>query len=219
MIKRLLLVLISLFLLVGCGDFLPKSNVKITIIDSGNQTEFSVSADSTVATALNAANFSLGPLDRVDPSLQTMISDNLSIRIFRVKEDFYIEESTLSFEHQTVKNESLPEGQTILIQAGTNGTQQTIYRILSEDGKEISRSFVSSEVQIPSKPEIVMIGVQSPYSIQSIDGIIAYISNSNAWIIEYWNSSSCGHDRRSGWTNFRNLARSSMVIVFTLCWN
>jgi hypothetical protein len=183
MIKRALIIMLSI-LLAGCGTLFPKSSINVTIIDSGKQVLQTVLLDSTVSNIINSANITLRPLDRVTPSLQTVALDNMVITIVRVKEDFYVEDSILTFEHQTVKNESLPEGQSILIQAGTNGTLQTIYRILYEDGTEVSRSFVSSDVLVPSKPEIVMIGVQTPYSIQPITGIIAYLSSSNAWIME-----------------------------------
>ena len=47
-----------------------------------------------------------------------------------------MEESVLPFEQQTVKNESLQEGQKVLIQSGVNGKVQTIYRVVYENGIE-----------------------------------------------------------------------------------
>ncbi len=134
--------------------------------------------------ALEQANIRLDPLDRLEPASSTFLTEDSTIKIIRVKEDFLIEQSIVPFEQQTVKNESLPEGQTVLIQAGANGTQQNTYRILYEDGVETSRSFVSSEIVLPAKPEIMMIGVQSPFTSQPIPGVIAYITSSNAWIME-----------------------------------
>lgn len=95
-----------------------------------------------------------------------------------------MEETTLPFESQTVKNESLAVGQTLLIQAGENGIQSNTYRVLSEDGIEKSRTIVKSEVTKSAQPEIIMVGIQSPFKPVSISGIIAYISSSNAWIME-----------------------------------
>ena len=126
----------------------------------------------------------LNALDKVDPSLNTIITTPITITIVRVTEEYEVEESVLPFEQQTVKNESLQEGQKVLIQSGVNGKTQTIYRVLYENGIEISRTFVSSETTVPAQPEIVMMGVQSPYSVQSINGILAYISSGNAWVME-----------------------------------
>ena len=64
-----------------------------------------------------------------------------------------------------------------------------------ENGVQVSRTFVSSETMV-SQPEIVMIGVQSPYSVQTINGLLAYISSGNAWVME----NNTGNRRRC---NFR----------------
>ena len=176
--------MISLFIFVGCDFSNQNKVINITIIEIGAETRAKVSVGVNVKQALEFAGITLNPLDKTEPSGTTILSENTTIRIIRVREEFLVEESILPFEQQTVKNESLPEGQSILIQAGTNGTLQTIYRILSEDGVESSRSFVNSEVTQPAKPEIVMLGVQSPYTSQSIPGVIAYITSSNAWVMD-----------------------------------
>ncbi len=134
--------------------------------------------------ALQYLNIQIDPLDRTDPSQLSLLSDGEIVKIIRLKEEFDITESVLPFEQQTVKNESITEGQTILIQSGVNGLQQTTYRIVFEDGIEVSRTIVKTEVVKPAKPEIVMIGVQSPFTAIPIEGVIAYISSSNAWIME-----------------------------------
>lgn len=137
----------------------------------------------SVKQAVESAGVILNPLDRTDPITTTLLSENTTITITRVSEDFEVEQSIVPFEQQTVKNESLPEGQSVLIQTGSNGIQQDTYRILYENGVETSRTFVSSEITQPAKPEIVMIGVQSPFTPQTFSGTIAYISSSNAWVM------------------------------------
>lgn len=133
---------------------------------------------------LNEQKIQLGPLDKVTPPLTTFLNGGELIVITRVSEEFSIVESVLAFEQQTIKNESLSEGQTVLIQPGVNGRMQSTYRIIHEDGMEVSRTIVKEEIIQPSKPEILMIGVQSPFSSIDIDGVIAYISSSNAWLMD-----------------------------------
>jgi len=60
-------------------------------------------------------------LDKVEPDLAEIVNDGETIKVTRVIENFIVEETTLPFESQTVKNESLAVGQTLLIQAGENG--------------------------------------------------------------------------------------------------
>lgn len=159
-------------------------NINVVIIDNTSQNQISVPSGSSVKQALETAGITMNALDKTDPISTTLLSENTTITITRVKEDFLIEQAIVPFEQQTIKNESLPEDQSLLIQAGANGIQQNTWRILYENGIETSRTFVSSEITQAAKPEIVMIGVQSPFTPQTISGLIAYISSSSAWVME-----------------------------------
>lgn len=183
--KRIVSITVLFVLLFsGCSLIDQKNEITISITDSGNTTTYNVPAGSTVGQALDYVHIPIDALDRTDPSQLSLLSDGATVKIVRVKEEFDITESVLPFEQQTVKNESIAEGQTILIQSGVNGLQQSTYRIVLEDGIEVSRTLVKTEVVKPAKPEIVMIGVQSPFTAVPINGMIAYISSSNAWIME-----------------------------------
>ncbi len=183
--KTFLILVIVVFSLVGCitnsGD---NQSIAVTILD-GNQTiPVNATFGATVDQVLKGQQITIGALDRVSPSLNTFLQDGDMITITRVSEEFSIVESVLPFEQQTIKNESLPEGQSVLIQSGVNGRLQTTYRIVFENGKEVSRILFKEEVVQEPKPEIIMIGVQSPFTAVSIDGVIAYLSSGNAWIME-----------------------------------
>jgi hypothetical protein len=182
--KFLFVSLSFLLLLAGCNLFNSGKELNVIIIDNGSQKQTTVPSGSSVKQALDVAGITLGSLDKTYPTSTTVLSQNASITITRIKEDFYVEQAVVPFEQQTVKNESLPEGQSVLIQAGANGIQQNTWRVHYENGKETSRSFVSSEITQPAKPEIMMIGVQSPFTPQTISGTIAYITSSNAWVME-----------------------------------
>lgn len=168
----------------GCDVLNAGKNINVVIIDNTSQSQISVPSGSSVKQVLETAGITMNALDKTDPISTTLLSENTTITITRVKEDFLIEQAIVPFEQQTIKNESLPEDQSLLIQAGANGIQQNTYRILYENGIETSRAFVSSEITQEAKPEIVMIGVQSPFTPQTISGLIAYIASSSAWVME-----------------------------------
>lgn len=168
----------------GCDVLTTGKNINVVIVDNASQKTISVPSGSSVKQTLDTAGIALNALDKTNPISTTLLSENTTITITRVTEEFSIEQAIVPFEQQTVKNESLPEGQSVLIQAGANGIQQNTWRILFENGTETSRTFVSSEITQAAKPEILMIGVQSPFTPQTISGTIAYISSSNAWIME-----------------------------------
>ena len=94
------------------------------------------------------------------------------------------EEIVIPYERQTVRNESLPEKQTILIQNGVNGLREITYRVILEDGIVTSRTEVRKIDTIIPRPEIIMVGVQTPFSPENFEGKIAYLTSGNAWLME-----------------------------------
>lgn len=150
----------------------------------GETRQVDVPGGSSVQQVLLAASIELDPLDRVDPPSYTTVTEGTAIRITRIKEQFEIEQIVIPFERQTVRNESLPEGEERLLQPGENGLQEITYRILSEAGEEVSRAPVKNTILKEPVPEIVMIGSQSARTPLQIDGLLAYLSNGNAWVVQ-----------------------------------
>lgn len=182
----LVMAAIILFAISGCTS--PTATVPATIhvqiIAAGETRQLEVPPGSSVQYALDAAKINLSELDRVDPPSFTILAEGSTIRVTRVREEFEIQESTVPFERQTVRNESLPEGQTVLIQAGSNGSQQTTYRILYENDLEVSRTVFKVATLVEAQPEILMVGVQAPFSPAPIPGRLVYLTGGNAWLME-----------------------------------
>lgn len=176
----------SILIPAGCSPALDaeQSLVETTILADGKNYTQKVSIGTTVQGALEKSGMVIAALDRVDPPSYTVIIEPTLIQITRVKEVFEIEEVTIPFERQTVRNESLPEGQTMLIQAGVNGVQQITYRRLFEDDVEVSRNVFKSLVIAEALPEIVMVGVQAPFTPVTIPGKLVYLTAGNAWLLE-----------------------------------
>jgi len=143
-----------------------------------------IRAGSTVAQAFQITGITIGNLDRTDPPLYTVLNNGDMVTLIRVQEKFETEEQIIPFERQVIRNESLPEGETRLVQAGANGKQELTWRIVIEDGTEISRSIVKSIVLEEAAPEIVMIGAQSSFAPLPIPGKIVYLAGGNAWVID-----------------------------------
>lgn len=179
-------VAVTLFFLVSCNISQPTAteSVSVTIVDVNNPIEAVVPFGSSVLDALQNAKIELGSLDRTDPPSFTLITEPLTITITRVREEFEQEEIVIPFERQTVKNENLPEGESLLVQPGENGIQQVTYRRLIENDVETSRSIFKVEIIKEAKPEILMIGIQSPFVPMEIPGKLAYLTAGNAWLIE-----------------------------------
>lgn len=183
--KKLLLILPLIILLAACNLPSAGSDSISVAINADNQTSnITLPKSGTVQQALDAAKIKLTNLDRVVPSAVTSVTEGMEIKVIRVTEEFEVVEAVLPFENQTVKNESLPTGQKVLIQPGVNGKTSTTYRVVKENGAVVSRAIVKTDTLEESKPEIIMMGVQSPFVSQPIKGRLAYITASNVWVME-----------------------------------
>jgi hypothetical protein len=182
---KLATVLTAFFLLTACrSPQMTANDISVIIHMDGDSQAVALPAGSTVTQALQSAGVTIGNLDKADPPLYTVLSDGDSVTLIRVEEKFETEEVVIPFERQVVRNESLPDGETRLVQAGVNGLQELTYRIVLEDGEETNRSTVKSVSLRESAPEIMMVGAQSSFAPLPIPRVIAYIAGGNAWTID-----------------------------------
>jgi Tol biopolymer transport system component len=181
----LLTVFLAVSLLAGCrSPQVTSADITVHITADGTTRSLTIPAGSTVTQALQSAGITVGNADRVEPPPYTVLGDGNSITLIRVKEIFETEEQIIPFERQIVRNESLPEGETRLVQAGVNGKEELTYRRVLENDVEISRAVVKSVTLQEAVPEIMMVGAQSSFAPLPIPGKLAYLAGGNAWIVD-----------------------------------
>ncbi len=181
----LVLLLTAAWLLSGCrAPQRAQDNIRVSVTADGQTLTVALPAGSTVQQALEAAGVQLSDLDRTEPPVYTLLNDGDAVRVVRVTENFTVQEEIIPFERQILRNEALPEGETRIIQAGENGRREVTYRQVLEDGEEVSNQPVKSVVVKTPVPEIVMVGVQTPFVQQPIPGRIAYLAGGNAWVMD-----------------------------------
>jgi hypothetical protein len=170
--------------LTGCRSPQFGGNVQVTIRADGTARQVEVPAGSTVTQALTASGVILSNLDKIEPPLYTILGAGDVITITRVVETFQTEDIEIPFERQIVRSESVPAGETRLLQPGENGSEELTYRILTEDGKETSRTIVKTVVLKEALAEIVMVGAQSAFAPLPISGKLAFLAGGNAWMMD-----------------------------------
>jgi Tol biopolymer transport system component len=156
--------------------------VNVTIQADGETWALTTSA-ATVAEALEEAQIHLSALDQVDPGEYLALEEGMMIVVTRVIERFESVEVELPFSQQIVRNEGLPQGERRLLQAGTNGTEEIVYRIEYRDGVETDRRIVRRTVLEPPADEIMMVGAQGTISPVVIQGTLGYISGGNGVVM------------------------------------
>ncbi|MEW6405438.1 MAG: G5 domain-containing protein [Chloroflexota bacterium] len=181
----LLAVSLTLLLLTeSCRSPQLGAQITINITADGATRQVSVQDGSTVSQALQEAGIAPGELDQSEPPFYAVLSEGDSITLKRVEEVFETEQVVIPFERQVVRNETLPEGQTRLVQAGVNGLEEVTYRRILEDGVEVSKTAVKTVVLNEALPEIVMVGAQASFTPLNIPGNLVYLAGGNAWVME-----------------------------------
>ena len=181
-----LTILLILLILSACSSTQTDAAnlLDISIQVDGQVIETTAEKGKTIDSIISAAGIAVSNLDIIEPAGYVVLTEPASINITRVREELLVEENTIPFVNQTVKNETLPEGQTLLIQPGKNGIQQVTTRVVYQDGIENSRNVIKIETIQAAEPEIIMVGVQTPFATLPIEGKIAYLTTGNAWIME-----------------------------------
>jgi uncharacterized protein YabE (DUF348 family) len=160
--------------------------IQVEIIADGQVNGAQVHPGSTVQEAIESQNITLNPLDRVDPPSYTVLSNETTIKITRVWEEFEIEQIEIPFEQKRLPTELLPEGveQFDPLQRGIPGSREITYRIVYEDGVEVSRSQIKSVIIQEPQPQIILFGTQPQYSPLDIPGRMIYLSQGNAIMLD-----------------------------------
>lgn len=185
--RRVLFLSMLLFILSGClAPRVSQSavNLAVTLTADGVTQTLNVPSGSKVQQVLESAKLSLGSLDKVDPPGYALVTEGLTVQVTRGREEFETRQAIIPFERQTVRNESLPLGETKLIQPGQNGQREVVYRSYYEDGELVNTSISRSTILEPALPEIIVLGAQAPFAPLSLPGKLVYLAGGNAWLMQ-----------------------------------
>lgn len=165
--------------LAACGS--PKAVSVVIVADGTERTLTTTSA--TVNEILYEAGISLGSLDRVSPPSWTQVTPGLRVVVVRVSEELATEKQPVPYSRKIIHDEALPTGESRLIQAGKEGVEEFTYRIVYEDGVEVSRAFIKRTTSTAPVDEILVVGAKGSLPPVEFVGTLAYISNGNAWMM------------------------------------
>jgi uncharacterized protein YabE (DUF348 family) len=104
----------------------------------------------------------LGPYDRVEPSILAYPSEGSTIKVVRVNQAVEKLHSRIGFKRQTEQDPKLELGIRKVSKPGVEGIRESSYRLLYEDGKVKSRTFLGSRTLRESSPEITLVGTNRP---------------------------------------------------------
>ena len=172
-----------LFLFVACEpSAIPTPTYDVTIHVDNVERKIET-AVRTVGGTLDEASVSLGPLDRVTPPEITAIFDGMMITVTRVVQHTELITSTIPYQREIVRDATVPEGVSRLLQSGREGIRARQYQVTVEDGKVVDRILISESVGETPQDEVRLLGTKPELQAVTISGTLAYLSNQDAWMI------------------------------------
>lgn len=115
-----------------------------------------------VGEVLDSLGVVVGGKDRVTPGVNNSLHDGMRIRVVRVEVRREEVEEPIPFPVEVRYSDEMYEGQETVIQEGRPGLRRSVYRVRLEDGKQVSRAVIESEVLDEPTPQIVVRGTRPP---------------------------------------------------------
>jgi len=100
----------------------------------------------TVENALKEAEILIGSKDRVEPTMSSMLQDEMQVNVIRVEEKLTSQNVPMEFTNEVKKIESLAKGLVNVVKKGQSGEKEVTIKTVYEDGKEVSKQIVSETV-------------------------------------------------------------------------
>lgn len=124
------------------NEIFVKRAVPVNIIADGKVTALKTYKN-TVGEALEISGIKLGPKDKLDDlTCDDRIMSGMEIHVVRVKEDQVKERIQIPFKTIIKENNSMDAGAERLVKQGKEGLREKVYKIVLENGKEVSRTLL-----------------------------------------------------------------------------
>jgi len=114
----------------------------------------------TVFDALAESSVTLSHLDKTEPALETRLSNKLEITVTRIKTEEVTNEEPIDFQEVKQNDNQVDWGEKKITQTGEEGIRETTYRIDYENGEEVKRTKLASNITKSPVNQIVKIGTR-----------------------------------------------------------
>lgn len=149
-------------------------SMPVTILADGRTIKTRTRTNS-VADVLAQEEVSLFGKDYTLPEVGTPIRDHLRVQVIRVQEEFYIEEEPIPFETVWQPDPDLEIDHRRQDQQGEDGVYKWRYRIVYENGQEVSRTLEKEWADREPTTEIIAYGTKIVVrEMETSEGVIRY---------------------------------------------
>ena len=139
----------------------PAVDVRLTV---GGKPRDVITNAEDVGLLLDDLGVEVGPEDIVEPRVQTPLQGGMEVQVIRVVRREIEEDAAIPYPTEIRKSSELMLGMTRVQQAGAPGMLRKIFEVRFEDGEEVQRRLLRSEVVRRPVPRIVIEGTRPPHT-------------------------------------------------------
>ena len=147
------------------------NRVKMVSVNDGGQLSVIGSYGGTVANILETLQISLDKNDRISHTLETEVYDGMEVTITRVRYETVEYEKSIPYETMQFESSALSNGEQQTLVAGSDGLMQVNAKIIYENGEEVGRSILDTQIITPAVNAITLYGVDRSVKEQEGRGI------------------------------------------------
>lgn len=130
------------------------------IINDGGKEKKVWTTGGTVKDLLQTNNITYKKVDKVKPAIKEDVTKETTIMIVHVEKTTETSVEKVAFETEKQKDSSLAKGEKQVISQGQEGTVIKKYEVTLENGEEVNRELVNTEIEEESKKHVVAIGTK-----------------------------------------------------------
>jgi uncharacterized protein YabE (DUF348 family) len=135
---------------------------KRVTIDAAGKKRTLTTTGATVGLALKAAGITPDTDDKVSLPVTTTLTNGAKVRFTRVDVTSTSKRSDVAYRTVEQKSATLARGKTQTKTAGRQGSRTTTYRVVSHDGKVVSRTVTKEVVNRKPVTRVVVLGTKAP---------------------------------------------------------
>jgi len=143
----------------GIGSKITINRAPVITIKDGKKVKEYRSWKLTVGELLSEKSIEIGADDKIDVDLSAEIFDGSKITITRVAITTVVETKAIDFQIQEKEDPNLDYGKK-RVEVGEKGEKKLTYRVVREDGEEVSRTLLNSEITKQPATQINYIGTK-----------------------------------------------------------
>ena len=132
------------------------------------------SSESNVGDMLKSENIILNSQDKVQPGLETALSEGIKVNVVRVETKLVENVVPINFKTISKNDSSLANTQKRTIKEGKNGEKKVTLSIVYENGKEVSKKIVKENILKKPQDKIVAYGTYPLKPVSRGGDLLAY---------------------------------------------